>query len=72
MRPDTPIQLPKRQTAAPAKRSRQKEIPPEAELAKLKAKYRRLKLSVFLLLLALALVMGWMIYQLIWGTLSLF
>ena len=72
VRPDTPIQLPKRQAAAPVKRSRQKEIPPEVELAKLKTKYRRLRLAAFLLLLVLTLMVGWMICQFIWGTPSAF
>lgn len=65
VRPDTPIQLPKRQTTAPAKRSRQKEIPPEVEIIRIKTKLRRLRIGACLLLLAFALTLGALIYHLI-------
>lgn len=58
VRADTPIQLPKRQAQVPAKRSRQKEVPPEVLLPKLRAKIRRLSLCICLLILALALTLA--------------
>ena len=64
VRADTPVHLPKRQNQTPVKRTKQKEVPPEIQLAKLRSKVRRLTLSVCLLILALAVVLTAFFFQL--------
>ena len=63
VRPDTPVHLPKRQNLPLAKRNRQKEIPPEVQIAKLKGKVKKLTLISFALFLSLLILLGVVLYD---------
>ena len=62
VRADAPVNLPKRQPAI-VKKSKQKEIPPEQQIAKLRTRVRRLALSALLLILALAVTLTFLFFQ---------
>ena len=62
VRADTPVHVPKRQPA-PVKKNKQKEIPPELQITKLRSRVRRLTLSVILLVLTLAVTLTFLFFQ---------